>query len=92
MLEENILKVWKDNRLDQEESITFQEVIKKFKKSENWADYIFTSMSLEEALSLFISSKDGLNCSYENEDFQKLLSFLKTEIKKQYKGEYENEL
>ena len=69
MLEKNTLKIWKDNRLDQEESITFQEVIKKFKKSENWADYIFTSMSLEEALSLFMASKDGLNCTYENEDF-----------------------
>lgn len=83
MSKENTLKVWKENRLDQEETLTFQEVIRKFKKSDDWGNYIFTSMSLEEALTLFMASKDGLNCTYENEDFQRLLSFLKKTIKEQ---------
>lgn len=81
------LKIWKENRLDQDETLSFQEVIKKFKNSEYWGEYIFTSMSLEEALTLFMASKNGLNCTYENEEFQELLSFLKLKIKKQYLGE-----
>lgn len=81
------LKIWKENRLDQEETLSFQEVIKKFKNSEYWGNYIFTSMSLEEALTLFMASKNGLNCTYEKEEFQELLSFLKLKIKKQYLGE-----
>lgn len=81
------LKIWKENRLDQEETLSFQEVIKKFKNSEYWENYIFTSMSLEEALTLLMASKNGLNCTYEKEEFQELLSFLKLKIKKQYLGE-----
>jgi len=68
------LTLWKNNRLDQKWSITYQEFLKKFKRS----SFYNHPKGREMALRLFIMC--DLKSGYEEDDFQKLEKWIWNKI------------
>ena len=56
------MKLWKENKISQEWELSNQEIAKQFLKSRY---YDFPNRSIDMSLVNFISSKDGLNSSWD---------------------------
>lgn len=66
------MKLWKENRLDQEWESTFEEIYQGFKASE-WYDVPYP---LERKLALYMTDSKYLNSTYEKDDFLKLVDYI----------------
>lgn len=66
------MKLWKDNKSNQEYEIPEKEIIDKFLKS----DFYKEELPLGIRLMRFIVDKNGLNSVFETKDFHKLLDEL----------------
>ena len=75
------MKLWKENRLDQEYELPDEEVVKRFL---TWAETHQFNI-LDRALADFICSKEGLNSSFEIADLDRIFGKALAEIKKSKK-------
>ncbi|GAI71785.1 unnamed protein product, partial [marine sediment metagenome] len=66
------MKLWRENRLDQEWESTFEEIYQRFKASE-WYDVPYP---LERKLALYMTDPKYLNSTYEKDDFLKLVDYI----------------
>jgi len=67
------VKLWKENKTDQEWEIPVEELVKRFMESKIYKDKeTLYYHGVGPSLTLFISGKDGLNSVIENEDFKKV--------------------
>lgn len=66
------MKLWRENRLDQEWESTFEEIYQGFKNSE-WYDVPYP---LERKLSLYMTDSKYLNSTFERDDFHKLVDYI----------------
>lgn len=67
------MKLWYQNKLDQEREMSFEDIKKGFEAS------VFDTrdMPLERELSLYIGSgRGGLNCSCDDKDFESLVEYV----------------
>lgn len=72
----NKFKMWKENRTDQEHSMTYMDILKAFVKSD-WFDKFNNGLNFDRALRNFITDpKDGLNSTFENDDYDALADFV----------------
>ncbi len=69
---ETKMKLWRENRLDQEWESTFEEIYQGFKASE-WYDVTYP---LERKLALYMTDSKYLNSTYEKADFSKLVDYI----------------
>jgi hypothetical protein len=66
---ENTIKLWRENRVDQEWELSFEEVLNRFRVSE----FFGLEEWLDRRLRAFITDQKGLNSVFEEADYQKLL-------------------
>lgn len=71
------VKLWKQNRTDQEWKISVSGLVERFMKSKGYGDKDrMDYYGPESLLNSFIGRKDGLNSSIEQSDFKKVLHCL----------------
>jgi len=76
------MRLWKNNRVDEEWELRNEEIVKRFKESKQYQDFK-EGMHLRTALSMFISSKSGLSSVFEIDEFEELVeTFLRLEDSK----------
>lgn len=77
------MKLWKENKIDQEYELSHKEIIEGFKKSSYYKRYKNPDdIDLDYALRLYITSKDGLNSIFgKYDDFDKLYEYAREEVK-----------
>lgn len=67
------IKLWKENKTDQEWEISISDIVEKFMRSKDYNDNeLMDYYGPEHLLSLFIGSKDGLNSVIDQIDFKKV--------------------
>ena len=76
------MKFWKNNRIDNEFELSFEEVLKRFKESKYYQDYLNIELPHPLVLLLinFITGKDGLSSVFEREEFDKLYDYIYKEL------------
>jgi len=70
--EQTKMKLWRENRIDQEWESTFEEIYRGYKASE-WYDVAYP---LERKLALYMTDSKYLNSTYEKDDFLKLVDYI----------------
>ncbi len=82
MNEDNLkITLWKENKLNQEWSINYNDVLNKFRLSVYFKYWVDGRYSLDIALRNFITAKDGLNSVFDtNEDYYKLFDFIHNKV------------
>jgi len=75
------LKLWRENRLDQEWELTFEEIYQGFMAS-GWYDVPYP---LERKLALYITDTKYLNSTFEKDDLHKLVDYIMKDKGKQPK-------
>ena len=69
------MKFWKNNRLDEEFEIHPSEVLDKFLESEHYKNWL-EGCNFDRCLRGFLTDKDGLSSTFENEDYEKLADYI----------------
>jgi len=72
------MKLWKENKLNQEWEMSFEKIIEEFKR---W-DFTYELRDLQPIdlrLRIFLTDKKGLNSAFEEEDFDKLFEIIEKE-------------
>lgn len=69
------MKLWKENRTDQEWEMSPETITDEFIVSK-WHELYKQGWPIERAISGFITDKDGLNSVCDTEDFQKLIKYV----------------
>ena len=69
------MKIWIENKVENEIEISFEEIAQKFFNSE-----IFKQAEKEDRFErlflLFLADKNGLNCTYEQKDYAPLFEYV----------------
>lgn len=73
-----MIKLWRENRLDQEWEIKLQNLAKGFVESEYYKRYM-EGMLLERCIRGYITASDGLNSVFEERDFNEIFSAVRKE-------------
>jgi len=77
------IKLWIENRLDNEIDKPYEEVANGFRTSSYFERYVFeTFTTLRDMLLLYLASKDGENATFEPEDFESFYDYMRVEVKK----------
>ncbi len=74
------LTLWKENKKDQEWSMSYDEIGDKFRKSDYFVAVSKGGYSLEYGLKLFLSQNDGLNSVFDEEPFQDLFEEIRASL------------
>ncbi len=71
------IKLWKENKINQEWTITFEELTKRFYNSWMYSEFQF-QWPLDRILRGFISGneKDELNSVFDDNDYEELLGYV----------------
>jgi len=85
---EQSVELWKENRLDQQYSLTVKEISVHFRASHFYSDWKMSRVFyLRKALTLFIGDRDaGLNSVWDVERDGYLISAIEDEILRQERG------
>lgn len=74
-----MIKLWRENRLDQEWQITTQDLAKGFIESEYHKRYL-DGMLLERCIRGYVTASDGLNSVFEEKDFDEIFKSVRNSI------------
>ena len=77
-----LIKLWKENRVDQEYEMDINEIAKRFKESKYYTEYFKQGWPLDRALPLFICSRDGLNSVNDVKDYETIREAVRDYIRK----------
>ncbi|NOR56994.1 MAG: hypothetical protein GQ474_00545 [Sulfurimonas sp.] len=77
-MSKKIMRLWVDNRLDNQIEKSFDEIKSEFMDSEYYERYLSDDVSyIRDMLLQFLTMKDGLHASFDNDDFEELYDYIR---------------